>query len=218
MPETRTRILIVDDRACTRTRMSFVLAEIGYRVRTVKDGLSAVYEIRREIPEILLADLNMPGMSGLALLSVIRCRFPAILVIAMSDRFSGNEVPSGIPADAFYQKGSSTNALLHILRAPPQMKRPVPQLCRTVAPILIQRDASDPSGKGQVTIACPGCLTAFPQALDGFGSLMLEVDCNHCDNSIQYAVVEPSDRMPVQPIRREAGATISANGISTIRY
>jgi CheY-like chemotaxis protein len=41
----------------------------------------------RKIPEILLSDLNMPGMSGFELLSAVRRRFSAIQVIAMSERF-----------------------------------------------------------------------------------------------------------------------------------
>lgn len=206
MPDTRARILIVDDKSCIRTTMSLMLAEVGYRVRTANDGLSALREIRKENPEILLSDLNMPGMSGFELLSVVRRRFPAILVIAMSGMFSGNEVPSGIPADAFYQKGSCTNLLLHILRAPPQMKRPVPPPCRSLEPLWIHRDTREASGQVQVMITCPECLRAFPQALDGLGSLIREVDCIHCGNAIQCAVIEHSDRTPSQPLRREAGA------------
>jgi DNA-binding NarL/FixJ family response regulator len=42
-------------------------------------------EIRKEIAEIILSDLNMPGMSGFELLSLVRARFPSIRLIAMSD-------------------------------------------------------------------------------------------------------------------------------------
>ena len=45
-------------------------------------------------------------MSGFELLMVVRNKFPAIKVIAMSGAFYGNEVPSGVLADAFHQKGS----------------------------------------------------------------------------------------------------------------
>ena len=70
-----------------------------------------------ELPEILLADLNMPGMSGFELLSVVKLRFPAMLTVAMSGAFQGNEVPSGVLADAFYHKGSSMGSLLMILNS-----------------------------------------------------------------------------------------------------
>jgi DNA-binding NtrC family response regulator len=111
-----TTLLIVDDDSFIRGFLSEVLAEIKFSVRSAPDGFSALAEIRKEIPGILLSDINMPGMSGFELLSVVRRRFPAILVIAMSGSFSGKEVPSGVPADAFYQKGSSLGALLQIIR------------------------------------------------------------------------------------------------------
>jgi CheY-like chemotaxis protein len=100
-----------------------LLAEIGYGVRCAEDGYSALGELRKEIPDILLSDLNMPGMTGFELLSVVRRRFPTIQTIAMSGSFSGNEVPSGVAADAFYQKGSSMGSLLRILEALPRTER-----------------------------------------------------------------------------------------------
>ena len=123
MPWSNERLLIVDDDSSIRESLSFVLAEIGHSVRAAEDGLSALIEIRKEIPDIILSDLNMPGMSGFELLSVVHRRFPAIPVIAMSGAFSGDEVPSGVVADAFYQKGSSLGALLMIMGALPRMER-----------------------------------------------------------------------------------------------
>jgi CheY-like chemotaxis protein len=123
MPETKASLLIVDDEPSIRESLSFVLTEVGYSVRATEDGFSALIEIQKEIPDIILSDLNMPGMSGFELLSVVRRRFPAIPMIAMSGAFSGDEVPSGVVADAFYQKGSSLGALLMIMGALPRMGR-----------------------------------------------------------------------------------------------
>lgn len=215
MPDARAKVLIVDDKAILRTTLSLVLTEIGYNVSSASDGFSALREIRRESPAILLSDLNMPGMSGFELLVVVRRRFPEIQVIAMSGSFSGIEVPSGIPADAFHQKGSSMVALLQILRALPQMKRRMPAPARTVSPLWIQRDDSDSDESACVTVTCPDCLRAFSQPLTEFGSLLCEVNCLHCGNPIQYAVVEPSDQMPPQGHHLEAGISIAAQAAST---
>jgi CheY-like chemotaxis protein len=95
---------------------------MGYLVRSAEDGLSALHEIRQESPDILLTDLNMPGTSGFELLTEVRSLFPAIKVIATSGAFCGSEIPPGVLADAFYQKGSSVSMLLQILRALPHMK------------------------------------------------------------------------------------------------
>ena len=112
MPNSLATLLIVDDEPAVRASISQVLSEVGYRVRSAEDGFAALREIRNEVPEMLLSDLNMPGMSGFELLSVVRRRFPAIRTIAMSGSFSGNEAPSGVAADGYYQKGSSIAALL----------------------------------------------------------------------------------------------------------
>ncbi len=82
MPVMPARILVVEDETSVRTSMSLVLAEVGYIVRNAEDGFSALCEIRRETPDIVLSDLNMPGMSGFELLSVVRQRFPATMVFA----------------------------------------------------------------------------------------------------------------------------------------
>lgn len=117
MRDSKPKLLIVDDDQSVRTSLSLLLAEIGYSVRMAEDGLSALAQVRLELPDILLSDLNMPGMSGFELLSVVRSRFPAIVKIAMSGAFQSNEVPSGIAADAFYQKGSNISSLLTILNS-----------------------------------------------------------------------------------------------------
>jgi DNA-binding NarL/FixJ family response regulator len=96
-------------------------------VRSAEDGFSALREIANEAPELLLSDLNMPGISGFELLSEVRRRFPAIRTIAMSGSFCGDEVPSGVAADGFYQKGSSVVALLRMMETLPHVERCMPR-------------------------------------------------------------------------------------------
>ena len=108
-------LLVVDDDALLRTCLSEMFIEAGYAVRNASDGFSALAAIRDEIPDLLLSDLNMPGMSGFELLSIVRRRFPFIRVVAMSSGFAGGSLPSGIAADAFYQKGTDPIFLLRIV-------------------------------------------------------------------------------------------------------
>jgi len=182
--------------------MSLVLTEVGYQVRCAQDGFSALIEMRNRLPEILVSDLNMPGMSGFELLSVVRRRFPAMQAIAMSGAFQGNEVPSGVAADAFYQKGSSLGSLMRILETLPKADRVLPNQPSTAgAPIWIQPIGLENSGESYVTIACPECLRTFPQALGGSNRQIRETDCVYCRNLIRYAVVEPTERVPVEFLR-----------------
>jgi DNA-binding NtrC family response regulator len=112
----KARLLVVDDDNDLRTTLPMILAGIGYHVRSAEDGFSALAEIRIEVPDILISDLNMPGMSGFELLSVVRRRFPSIRVIAMSSAFSGLDVPVGVDAEAFYEKTTGMPALLSIVQ------------------------------------------------------------------------------------------------------
>src|ERR1700734_740028 len=117
MYDAKANLLVVDDEAKICKSLSIMLTVLGYGVRVAPNGFSALDAIRDEIPDIILSDLNMPGMSGFELLSVVRRRFPAIQVIAMSGAFSGDGVPPGVAADAFYEKGTSLRSLLQIVEA-----------------------------------------------------------------------------------------------------
>ena len=115
MPNAKVKLLVVEDDVSLRMSLAEFFAEFGHSVRSAADGFSALAEIENEIPDILLSDLYMPGMSGFELLSVVRCQFPTIRVIAMSSAFSGENVPPGLPADAFHPKGTNVRSLLQLV-------------------------------------------------------------------------------------------------------
>ena len=190
------KLLIVDDESSVRNSILQMLVEIGYSVRSAEDGFSALVEIREEIPDIILSDLNMPRMSGFELLSVVRHRFPSIRVIAMSGAFSGNEVPSGVAADAFYQKGSGIRSLLMLFERLAEPERLTSNPPPTSSPLWIQRNDNDASGEPYVSIACPACLRTFKRTVGGCLSPIREAHCVHCGEIAYYAIVEPIDWSP----------------------
>jgi len=190
-------LLVVDDAPAIRSSISALLTDIGYIVRTAADGFEALAAIRMDIPNILLSDLNMPGMSGFELFSVVRRRYPSIQVIAMSGSFSGEEVPSGVIADAFYQKGCSIRSLIKIIDELGQQKlRPASQAIAS-APLWIQRNGLDSFGRPFVTIDCPECLRTFHDTIGGSLTPIREAHCIYCRNSIYYAIVDPVEWEPV---------------------
>jgi CheY-like chemotaxis protein len=206
MTQSKAKLLIVDDEHSVRTSMAQVLTAVGYQVRIAEDGLSALVEMRNEIPDILLADLIMHGMSGHELLSVVRRRFPSIQVVAMSGAFSGDEVPSGVAAHAFYQKGSSVGSLLKILSSLPRPKRKVPApRSSATSPIWIQWSGQSSGPDTPVTICCPECLRTFQHPLGSSISMVLEVDCMFCRSHIHYALVKPAPRPPMQVLQQTRG-------------
>ena len=111
------KLLIVDDEPALRESLSQIFIANGYDVCTAYDGFSALDEIEHGAPDVVLSDLNMPGMSGFDFLPLVRRRFPAIHLIAMSAAYIGSGVPSGVIADDFYPKATDLHALLNIVKA-----------------------------------------------------------------------------------------------------
>jgi CheY-like chemotaxis protein len=185
-------LLVVDDEALVRMCLSDMLTGSGYTVRNASDGFSALAAIREEIPDLILSDLNMPGMSGFEFLSVVRRRFPSVRVIAMSSAYAGVDPPQGVAADAFYQKGTHPTFLLRIVE---EITRPGQSLlarrARILAPIWVPSNGDNTSGKMHVTISCPECLRAFPQTIEQ-SATTLEIRCAWCRVPIRCAIVHPA--------------------------
>ncbi|MFZ0633284.1 MAG: response regulator [Acidobacteriaceae bacterium] len=195
----KARLLVVDDEALVCRNMSIIFTALGYATRTAPNGFSALNAIRDEIPDIILSDLFMPGMSGFELLSVVRRRFPSIRVVAMSGEFGGTTLPAGVAADAFYEKGCHRPHLL--LEAVEAMMRPEKSRAarfslRSDAPIWIPTNGHDPAGEPYVTISCPECLRTFPQVLDKNAASTRNTKCAHCSNLIQYSIIHPMNFGP----------------------
>lgn len=200
-------ILVVDDEAVTLMSLSAMLAESGYSVRTACDGFSALARIRQEIPDLIISDLNMPRMSGFELLSVVRRRFPAIPVIAMSGGYSGDGVPPGVAADAFYEKGSRPGFLLRIVEAMTESDAPAhPDRPSTLATVWIPANGQDHNGHSQIIVTCTECLRTFPQVLDKSPNGIHEAQCVYCSSPVQYAIVQPEDLVRAFPRRPAAGS------------
>lgn len=64
MPGTKGNILVVDDTPANLRLLSHMLAEQGYKVRSVIDGQMAITATRAAPPDLILLDINMPGMNG----------------------------------------------------------------------------------------------------------------------------------------------------------
>jgi Response regulator receiver domain len=154
-------IVLVDDNQAILYGLSEIFKRRGYTVRTASDGFSALALLRDRIPGILLSDLEMPGMSGFELLSVVRRRFPAIAVIAMSGAYSGVFVPAGVTADAFYAKGSNSLARLFEILWSIEDIDSRESLRESVSPIWIPDLPAHECGYAGVAVSCPECLRSF---------------------------------------------------------
>jgi CheY-like chemotaxis protein len=112
MSDQRVKLLIVDDDASIRELLASLFSELGYCARSVKDGISALSEIRHELPDLMFSGINNRDLTGVEFLRVVRRLYPSIRVIAMSDESFGDSVPTGIAADAFFEQCSDINQLI----------------------------------------------------------------------------------------------------------
>jgi CheY-like chemotaxis protein len=202
------KLLIVDDEPLTRTLLTQIFSSLGHEVNTAEDGFAALEQIRAEVPDILLSDLNMPRMSGFELLSVVRRRIPEIYVIATSGAFTGDAVPHGIAADAFYEKATGLPPLFQLIQSaalPDQLPRAGSSAS---IPIWISPTERDISDKANVLISCPDCLRSFSLAVEAADFVIHEAICVYCDTVIHYATVQPMN--PSAPHRFHAESSREA--------
>jgi CheY-like chemotaxis protein len=81
------RILIVEDKASSRELLRTVLEQLGYAVIEASDGDEALRQVRRQAPDLVLMDLQMPARNGYDVLQEIRkdpglARLPVVAVTA----------------------------------------------------------------------------------------------------------------------------------------
>jgi CheY-like chemotaxis protein len=192
-------LVVVDDNPVLISVLSEIFHECGHRVRVASGGFAALAEIGKRVPDILLSDLGMPGMSGYELLSVVRRRFPSIRVIAMSGAYSGTGIPPGVAADAFYAKGStSVDQLVQTISA---IWREDSYSPRSSAPIWIPGISTDSVRSSVLFVSCPECLRLFSQrATDDPGLLPTTGNCPHCMSSVEFALVRQSEGTDGTPI------------------
>ena len=99
--KTTASVLLVDDDSAFRHVMSGELRRLGHDVATAASGEEAVARIERQEPEIVLLDLRLPGMDGLATLKAIRTRNPSIEVIMLTGHGSIDSAIESIREGAF---------------------------------------------------------------------------------------------------------------------
>jgi two-component system, NtrC family, response regulator PilR len=78
------RLLVVDDEQSIREFLEIMLSQDGYEVTTGASGEEGFKIYRKEMPDLVLTDVKMPGMSGLDLIREIHSLDPAVPIIAVT--------------------------------------------------------------------------------------------------------------------------------------
>ncbi len=123
------RILIVEDNELVRRAMRLILELAEHEVVEASDGEAGLALLDGATPDIVLADLSMPGMGGIAFLAAAKQRAPRLPVIVMSggalspDGVDLLEVARQAGADRVLRKPFDDRTLLDALAA--LLPRPV---------------------------------------------------------------------------------------------
>ncbi|MFQ5689111.1 MAG: response regulator [Gemmatimonadota bacterium] len=146
MPEQR--ILVVDDEPDILSVLVYHLSREGFRVSTAVNGRSALAAAQRDLPDLVILDLMLPGLDGYEVLKALRRnertdQIPVILLTARREereRIRGFEVG----ADDYVTKPFSAQEL--VLRVGAVLRRAAaeplsPSRRLSVGPIEIDRDA-----------------------------------------------------------------------------
>jgi Tfp pilus assembly pilus retraction ATPase PilT/CheY-like chemotaxis protein len=108
-------ILLVDDEDALRRVMRDLLARDGYEVVEARTGVEALDQVDRHAPDVVVLDLNLPGLDGYSVLAELRSRpatrdIPVIVLTAKGDE--DNEVRVfELGADDFLSKPFRAKAL-----------------------------------------------------------------------------------------------------------
>src|SRR5579863_3642774 len=97
------RVLLVDDEPAIRAILSVRLEEAGFEAEQAHDGIDGLMKLRKGLPHLIISDIEMPRMSGIEFISVVRRRFPQLPVIVISGVPRSSIPPEAAP-DACFQK------------------------------------------------------------------------------------------------------------------
>src|SRR5437016_12146018 len=112
-------ILVVDDDPPIRRMLERTLSAEGYRVEAAADGGAALAAIERSVPDLLVLDVSMPGLDGLAVARRARSRGLATPILLLTARDSVSDRVDGLDAgaDDYLVKPFATEELLARIRA-----------------------------------------------------------------------------------------------------
>jgi len=118
MSAEKPNILVVDDEPQITRVLKTALSSRGYAIRTAADGDEAVQMMREWPPDLLITDLRMPNMDGLALCKHVRSRSQLpIIVLSVKGEEQTKVQALDAGADDYVTKPFNMNELLARVRA-----------------------------------------------------------------------------------------------------
>jgi PleD family two-component response regulator len=107
-PEEKPRVLVVEDDPTIISVVKYFLELEGFAVVVAANGLDGIEMAKRELPQIIVADVYMPGMDGMAMLKVLRadartCDI-AVLMLTSEESVESETLALSLGADDYLLK------------------------------------------------------------------------------------------------------------------
>ena len=93
-------VLLVDDDAPIRRMLERTLGAEGYDVAAVADGGAALAQVERSLPDVIVLDVAMPGLDGLAVTRRLRAKGLVVPILLLTARDAIEERVAGLDAGA----------------------------------------------------------------------------------------------------------------------
>ena len=182
-------VLLVDDEPAIRDVLSSELKEAGFEAQEAQDGIDALVKLRDTLPHVIISDLQMPRMSGIEFIIVVRRRFPQIPVIVFSGSTPG-ELPAEAKPDGWFEKGA--HQIPELLKAVHDLVRKTPD--RPYAPQVISTPVrTRRGGAGFFVLTCTDCLRIFQvMSTPEVKTVERTATCVYCEARVPF-LVESSD-------------------------
>lgn len=112
-------VLVVEDDAPVRRMLERTLRAEGYEVRSASDGGGALAAVERRVPDVLVLDLGLPGLDGLAVCRRVRRKGLAVPILLLTARDAVQDRVAGLDAgaDDYLVKPFAPEELVARLRA-----------------------------------------------------------------------------------------------------
>lgn len=119
------RVLIIDDESGILESLKILLKNHGFEVRTAQGGKAGLEALADGAPDIVVADIRMPGVSGMEILNAAKRQDPDVPVILMTAQASLESAIQAVNQGAFYyiQKPFSNDDFLALCKRAAEQRR-----------------------------------------------------------------------------------------------
>ena len=89
-------ILVIEDDTGVQKYLKELLIDNGYSVTLTSDGITALNHLNKVLPDLVVLDLGLPNMSGEAVISEIRKKYPKLPVLILTAKDAVSDIVTGL--------------------------------------------------------------------------------------------------------------------------